>query len=62
MSIKSELLSIKGKRELLTAEEVVQWARAHPKSKLYQAPEFCGWDIRKSAYEHWLWAARRLSL
>lgn len=60
MSIKSELMQIKGKRDLLTAEDVVSWARAHPKSALHKAPEFCGWDLKKSAYEHWIWGARRL--
>lgn len=60
MSIKDELLLIKGDSELLTAEEVVNWARSHPDSALYKAPEFCGWNEEKAAYEHWLWAARRL--
>jgi hypothetical protein len=60
MTIQDELLAIKGDRELLTAEEVVSWAQAHPKSALYHAPEFNGWDIKKCAHEHWLWAARRL--
>jgi hypothetical protein len=60
MTIQSELLALKDKRELLTAEDVVDWARAHPRSALYKAPEFCGWDPKKSAHEHWLWGARKL--
>jgi hypothetical protein len=60
MTIQSELLSIKADHDLLTAEEVVDWARSHPNSALYKAPEFCGWDTKKAAYEHWLWGARRL--
>jgi hypothetical protein len=60
MSIETELLKIKGSKEMLTAEEVVDWAQAHPKSKLHKAPEFCGWDLNKSAREHWIWGARRL--
>jgi hypothetical protein len=60
MSIQDELLLIKGDSELLTGEEVVKWARAHPDSELYNDPIFCGWDEKKSAYEHWLWGARRL--
>lgn len=60
MSIQDELLLIKGDRDLLTAEDVVAWARAHPKSDLYNDPIFCGWDERKSAHEYWLWGARRL--
>ena len=60
MSIQEELLAIKGNSELLTAEAVVEWARAHPKSDLHNDPIFCGWDTKKSAYEYWLWGARRL--
>lgn len=60
MSIESELLEIKGNREFWIAEEIVDWARTHPKSALHKAPQFCGFDLKKSAYEHWLWAARAL--
>ncbi len=60
MTIESELNEIRGDDELLTAEQVVAWARAHPKSALYHAPEFQGWDSKKAAYQHWLWAARKL--
>ena len=58
--IKSELLEIKGDRELLLAEEVVDWARSHPNSALHAAPEFCGWDEEKAAYHHYLNGARKL--
>lgn len=60
MTIRDELLQIKGSDDLLTAEAVVTWARAHKGSALYKAPEFCGWDLKKSAYQHWLLAARNL--
>ena len=60
MSIESELLQIRGNSEFWVCEEVVAWARSHPKSALYKAPVFCGFDLKKSAYEHWLWGARSL--
>lgn len=60
MTIASEIEALQDKDGLVTAERVVEWARSHPKSALYKAPEFCGWDERKLAYEHMLWAARRL--
>lgn len=60
MSIESELLEIKGDSELWKVEEIVDWARSHPNSALHKAPQFCGFDLKKSAYEHWLWAARAL--
>ncbi len=60
MSIASEIEALKDKDGLVTAERVVDWARKHPRSALYRAPEFCGWDEGKLAAEHLLWAARRL--
>lgn len=57
MSIESELIAIKGKKELLTAEEVVAWASKHPKSKLHKQFE---WDDGKAAQEYRLWQARRV--
>jgi hypothetical protein len=60
VSIETELLEIKGNKELLTAEEVVAWARTHPNSALHNAPEFFGWDEKKLAYQQMLNAARRL--
>ncbi len=57
MSIESELLAIKGTKELLTAEEVVAWASKHPKSKLYRQFE---WNNSKAAAEYRIWQARRV--
>jgi hypothetical protein len=57
MSIQSELLAIKGKHELLTAEEVVEWAKNHQTSALHATFE---WDNRKAAEEYRIWQARRL--
>ena len=59
-SVESELRLLKSERDLLTAEDVVQWARSHPNSALYRAPIFCGWNTKKSAYAHWIWGARYL--
>lgn len=60
MTIETELLAIKGNREFWQCEDIVEWARTHPSSALHKAPQFCGFDLKKSAYEHWLWAARAL--
>jgi hypothetical protein len=60
MTIESELLAIRGNKEFWVCEDIVEWARSHPKSALHNAPQFCGFDVKKSAYEHWLWAARAL--
>jgi hypothetical protein len=60
VSIQSELLALKDEDGFIKAETVVAWARSHPKSALHQAPEFCGWNEKKLAAEHLLWAARRL--
>lgn len=60
MSIASEIEEIRDGRDLVTAEEVVDWARAHKDSALYNAPQFQGWDEKKAAREHWLAVARRL--
>ncbi len=57
MSVETELLSIKGDKELLTAEEVVGWAQKHPKSKLHQHFE---WDDSIAAHEYRIWQARRV--
>jgi hypothetical protein len=59
-TIESELRTLKSERELLTAEYVVEWAQSHPKSALYKAPVFCGWNVKKAAYQHYLWGARAL--
>lgn len=60
MSIATEIEALKDKNGIVTAERVVEWAKANPGSALYNAPDFCGWDERKLAYEHMLWVARRL--
>lgn len=60
MSIQTELLALRGEGEFWKCEEIVEWARTHPKSALHKAPVFCGFDLKKSAYEHWLWGARSL--
>lgn len=60
MSIQDELIEIQGDKELLTAEMVVAWARAHPKSELHKAPQFHGWDKDKLAYEQLLQGARQI--
>ncbi len=57
MSIETELVTIKGSKELLTAEEVVDWASKHPKSKLYRQFE---WNNSKAAAEYRVWQARRI--
>jgi hypothetical protein len=57
MSIQTELLAIKQDQELLTAEEVVEWAQAHPRSDLHKQFE---WDDTKAASEYRLWQARRV--
>lgn len=62
MSIASELQAIldASPDNILRAEDVVEWARKHPNSDLYKAPEFMGWDMTKLAHEHLLWGARKL--
>ena len=57
MSIETELMQIKGNKELLLAEDVEAWAKVHPKSDLHRALE---WTDRKAGYEYRLWQARRL--
>jgi hypothetical protein len=57
MSIEQELLAIKGKKDLLVAEEVVAWAQAHPGSALAQRFE---WDDQKAGHEYRLNQARQL--
>lgn len=58
--IRDELLALKGDKELLTAAEVVEWARKNKKSALHNAPEFFGWDDKKAAHRAYLDGARRL--
>ena len=57
MSIETELMAIKGNKELLVVEDVEAWAKAHPKSKLHRELE---WDDRRAGYQFRLWQVRRL--
>lgn len=57
MSIQEELLRLKGNKELLQAEKVVDWAQSHPDSELHGQFE---WDDRKAGREFRIWQARRL--
>lgn len=56
-AIQSELMEIKGNKELLTAEEVVKWAKANKASALHGHFQ---WDLKKAAHRHWLHTARNL--
>jgi hypothetical protein len=60
MTIRDELLALRDGNELLTAEMVVEWARTHPDSDLHNAPQFHGWDIKRSAHQAWIAGARQL--
>lgn len=42
---------------MLHAEDVVSWARQHPRSALHRKFE---WDDKKAALEYRIWQARRL--
>lgn len=57
MSIESELLEIKGDKELLLVDEVIAWTRAHPNSMLYRQ---YNWDVQQAAMEHWRWQTRQI--
>lgn len=57
MSIEAELLKIKGNKELLAAEEVVDWARTHTDSQLHKRLE---WNDQKAGHEYRIWQARQL--
>jgi hypothetical protein len=57
MSIESELLEIKNGKELLIAEEVLEWSKAHPDSDLYKRLE---WNNSKAGHEYRLWQVRQL--
>ena len=62
MSIQDELQALldASDDDFLQARTVVEWAKSHPTSALYNAPEFMGWDLNKLAYEHLLHGARKL--
>jgi len=57
LTIEKELLAIKGSSDMLVAEDVVEWARAHPKSKLHSELE---WDDSKAGHNYRIWQVRRL--
>lgn len=57
MSIETELLQVKGSKELLLAEDVETWAKKHPKSELFQQLE---WNDAEAGHQYRLWQIRRL--
>ena len=57
MTIRDELLALKGRSALITAESIVDWARDNPSSDLHRALE---WDNDVAAEQHRIWQARRL--
>lgn len=58
MTIKSEILALKGRTgEKLHAGQVIDWARAHPNSRLHRAIE---WNDAKAAADYRLWQVRQL--
>jgi hypothetical protein len=57
MSIRDELLEIKGDSELLQPETALDWARDNPESDLHRA---ITWDVEEAAQAHRLWEMRRL--
>lgn len=56
-AIQRELEALQGADGLIRAEEVVEWAAAHPDSALHGQFE---WDDAAAAIEHRVWQARRL--
>lgn len=57
MTIKDELLAIKGSKEFLICEEAETWARSNPQSDLYHALE---WDDARAGHEYRLVQIRHL--
>lgn len=57
MTIETELMQIKGSQEFLKAEDVVDWAEAHPKSELWKQFE---WHDDVAAQQYRIWQARRI--
>lgn len=55
--IEAELAQIQGNKEIVHADEVVEWAKNNPGSTLHACFE---WDDAKAGAEHRLWQARRL--
>lgn len=57
MTIRSELLAIKGNKALLVAEEGVAWAAKHPRSALHRSLE---WDDSVAGHKYRVWQVRAL--
>lgn len=57
MTIKEELLEIKGDNDLLYPGDVVDWASKHPQSDLHSRFE---WNNEKAGAAYRLWQAREL--
>lgn len=57
MTLEEELLAVKGKKELLIAEDVVKWASKHRESLIAAQLE---WDDGKAAHQHRINQARQL--
>lgn len=52
-----ELLALADDDGVIFPDQVVDWARGHPKSALHAQFQ---WDVARAAREHWLWQARQL--
>lgn len=57
MTVKDELVEIQGRKSLLKAEDVLEWAEKHPQSEIYAQLE---WDDVKAGHEYRLWQVRRI--
>lgn len=57
MTIREELLKIKGTKPLLVPEDVIKWARDHTKSMLHS---HIPWDDAEAAHQHRLLVVRNL--
>jgi hypothetical protein len=57
MSIETELLKIKGNKEMLVAEDALDWAKKNPKSALHKRLE---WDDTKAGHQYRIWQVRQL--
>src|SRR5215467_10271488 len=55
--IQGELYALKNDEGLWVPEDILVWARHHPRSALHQRLE---WDDAKAGHEHRLWQVRQL--
>lgn len=55
-ALKREILALRRQDGSLAPEDIVEWARAHPKSELHKLFE---WDNERAAHEHRLRQARQ---